>query len=147
MSAFPFMRPEDIACGYDVCTFFATNRQIGYACLAERMMSRGDIKEIVQALAGFGLLCAWFAWAALVFCLGLAGDSMRFFANWFWLGIGQWLFKLGVPKDVLLAQFMVSWIIIVMFLMVGPLFVWMRFGRAKGGSHHSRENERHAHLG
>ena len=104
------------------------------------MMSKEGIKAIVQAMAGFGLVCAWFAWASLVFCFGLTGNSLRFFANWFWLGIGQWLFKLGIPADVLFAQFMVSWITIIMFLMVGPLLVWIRFGRAKGTSKDATAN-------
>jgi hypothetical protein len=105
------------------------------------MMSRKDIKEIVQALAGFGLVCAWFTWAALVFCFGLTGNSIPFFANWFWLSIGQWLFKFGIPKDVLFAQFMVSWITIVMFLMLAPWLVWIRFGRAKGTSKDTTAND------
>lgn len=88
-------------------------------------------KDIVRGVSAFGLLCVWFAWAALVFAFGVAGDSFEFFSNWFWLVIGGRLFKAGVSNDFLTAQFIMSWIFVMMFLMVAPLFLWIHVKRRK----------------
>jgi hypothetical protein len=86
-------------------------------------------KDIVQGLSAFVLLCVWLAWVALVFAFMVAGDAFRLSANWFWLVIGGRLFRAGISNDFIVTQLIMSWILIMMFLMVAPLFLWFHINR------------------
>ena len=103
------------------------HHQKPYASGAEPMTS----KDIVQGLSAFVLLCVWLAWVALVFAFMVAGDAFRLFANWFWLVIGGRLFRGGISNDFIVTQLIMSWILIMMFLMIAPLFLWFHINRRK----------------
>ena len=89
---------------------------------------KADANVIVDGLSDVALLLAWFAWVVFVCWFGVMSDSLLLFAKWFWPNIGDGLVKAGVPKNLIVGQLTVSWIVLMPLLMLAPLLLWNRWG-------------------